>query len=59
MANQGGAEEDRFDERADTGFYDDDPDMNVAYSQALSPVYTAVLAIYAFALIAAALGVFK
>ena len=37
----------------------DDPDMNAAYSRALSPVYIAVLAIYAFALIAAALGVFK
>ena len=37
----------------------DDPEMNMAYSRALSPVYTAVLAIYAFALIAAALGVFK
>jgi hypothetical protein len=37
----------------------DDPEMNAAYSQALSPVYIAVLAIYAFALIAAALGVFK
>jgi len=37
----------------------DDPEMNAAYSRALSPVYIAVLAIYAFALIAAALGVFK
>ena len=37
----------------------EDPDMNAAYSRALSPVYIAVLAIYAFALIAAALGVFK
>ena len=37
----------------------DDPELNTAYSRALSPVYIAVLAIYAFALIAAALGVFK
>ena len=37
----------------------DDADLNAAYSRALSPVYIAVLAIYAFALIAAALGVFK
>ena len=37
----------------------DDLDLNAAYSRALSPVYIAVLAIYAFALIAAALGVFK
>ena len=37
----------------------DDPELNAAYSKALSPVYIAVLAIYAFALIAAALGVFK
>ena len=37
----------------------DDPEMNASYSRALSPVYISVLAIYAFALIAAALGVFK
>jgi hypothetical protein len=37
----------------------DDMALNTAYSRALSPVYIAVLAIYAFALIAAALGVFK
>jgi hypothetical protein len=37
----------------------DDMEMNAAYSRALSPVYIAVLAIYAFALIAAALGVYK
>lgn len=37
----------------------DDADLNAAYSRALSPVYKAVLAIYAFALLAAALGVFK
>ena len=37
----------------------DDAALNAAYSQALSPVYIAVLAIYAFALIAAGLGVVK
>jgi hypothetical protein len=37
----------------------DDENLNAAYTRALSPVYKAVLAIYAFALIAAALGVFK
>ena len=37
----------------------DDPELNAAYQRSLSPVYIAVLAIYAFALIAAALGVFK
>jgi len=37
----------------------DNPELNAAYSRALSPVYIAVLAIYAFALIAAGLGVFK
>jgi hypothetical protein len=37
----------------------DDAELNAAYQRALSPVYIAVLAIYAFALIAAALGVFK
>ena len=37
----------------------DDENLNGAYTRALSPVYKAVLAIYAFALIAAALGVFK
>ena len=36
-----------------------DENLNAAYTRALSPVYKAVLAIYAFALIAAALGVFK
>ena len=37
----------------------DDASLNAAYSRALSPVYIAVLAIYAFALIAAGLGVVK
>jgi hypothetical protein len=37
----------------------DDAELNAAYQRALSPVYIAVLGIYAFALIAAALGVFK
>ncbi|MDG2461825.1 MAG: hypothetical protein P8M73_13170 [Luminiphilus sp.] len=37
----------------------DNAELNGAYSRALSPVYIAVLAIYAFALIAAALGIFK
>ena len=37
----------------------DDAALNAAYSRALSPVYIAVLAIYAFALIAAGLGVVK
>ena len=37
----------------------DDAALNAAYSQALSPVYIAVLAIYAFALIAAGLAVVK
>ena len=37
----------------------DDTALNAAYSQALSPVYIAVLAIYAFALTAAGLGVVK
>lgn len=37
----------------------DDAELNTAYSRALSPVYIAVLAIYAFALTAAALGVFQ
>ncbi len=37
----------------------DDAELNAAYQRSLSPVYGAVLAIYAFALIAAALGVFK
>ncbi len=37
----------------------EDPELNAAYARALSPVYKSVLAIYAFALIAAALGVFK
>jgi len=37
----------------------DDAALNTAYSQALSPVYIAVLAIYAFALTAAGLGVVK
>lgn len=37
----------------------DDVNLNAAYTRALSPVYKAVLAIYAFALIAAGLGVFK
>lgn len=37
----------------------DDMALNAAYSRALSPVYIAVLAIYVFALTAAALGVVK
>lgn len=37
----------------------DDAALNTAYSRALSPVYIAVLAIYAFALTAAGLGVVK
>jgi hypothetical protein len=37
----------------------DNAELNAAYSRALSPVYIAVLAIYAFALTAAALGVFQ
>ena len=37
----------------------DDAALNAAYSRALSPVYIAVLAIYAFALTAAGLGVVK
>ena len=37
----------------------DDVALNTAYSRALSPVYIAVLAIYAFALTAAGLGVVK
>ena len=37
----------------------EDENLNAAYTRALSPVYKTVLAIYAFALIAAALGVFK
>jgi len=37
----------------------EDPELNAAYARALSPVYKSVLAIYVFALIAAALGVFK
>ncbi len=37
----------------------DNAELNTAYSRALSPVYIAVLAIYAFALTAAALGVFQ
>ena len=37
----------------------DDAALNTAYSRALSPVYITVLAIYAFALTAAGLGVVK
>ena len=37
----------------------DSAELNAAYSRALSPVYILVLAIYAFALTAAALGVFQ
>ena len=37
----------------------DDAELNTAYSRALSPVYIAVLAIYAFALTAAALEYFN
>lgn len=35
------------------------PELNAGYQKAMAPVYIAVLFIYAFALIAAALGVFK
>ena len=37
----------------------DEPELNALYSRALAPVYVTVLTIYALALAAAALGVFK